>query len=150
MRGLARLISSAISKLGEDGTRQEAERALAHVAFLEHFRADDVGGHQVGRELDALPVEAEHDAQRLDQPRLGETRHADEQTMAAGEQRDQHLVDHIVLAEDDAADPFAHFGEEGGRGFGMRHGGAVLGRFGNRVGVAHRSSCRRAEMSRET
>ena len=77
------------------------ERALAGLV-LEHFRADDVGRHQVGRELDALGVEPEHLAERLDEQRLGEARHADQQRMAAGEQRDERALDDDILAEDDA------------------------------------------------
>ena len=33
--------------------------------------------------------------ERLDQPGLGETRHADQQAMAAGQQRHQRLLDHL-------------------------------------------------------
>ncbi len=67
VRGLARLISSAISSWREDRPGDEAEGAPAGVAFLQHFGAQDVGRHQVGRALDALVVEAQHDAERLDQ-----------------------------------------------------------------------------------
>ena len=41
--------------------------------------------------------------QRLDEQRLGQPGHADEQAVAAGEQRDQHLIDDLVLADDDLA-----------------------------------------------
>ena len=43
-------------------------------------------------------------ASGLDEQRLGQTRHAGDQAMAAGEERDQHLIDHRVLADDDLAD----------------------------------------------
>src|SRR3546814_6328112 len=43
----------------------------------------------------------------LDQAGLGEARHADEQAMAAGQQGDQGLIDHRLLAEDDTADRLA-------------------------------------------
>ena len=74
------------------------------LVLLHHFGAENVGRHQVGRELDAARIEAQHDAERLDQLGLGEARHADQQRVAAGEQRNQRALDHAFLAEDDAAD----------------------------------------------
>ena len=38
--------------------------------------------------------------QRLDEQRLGQARHAGEQAVPAGEERDQHLVDDLVLTDD--------------------------------------------------
>ena len=73
-------------------------------AFLQHLGAENVRRHQVGRELDALGIEAERDAHGLDQLGLGEAGHADQQRMAAGQDRDQRVFDHPVLAEDDGAD----------------------------------------------
>ena len=90
------------------------------VGFLQHFRTDDVGRHQVGGELDALPVEAEHRTQRFHQLGFGQARHADQQPMPAGQQGDQGLVDHILLPEDHAADALAHLGENFRRFFGVR------------------------------
>ncbi len=88
--GEARLISSAISSCGEDRALDEAEAAAVFAGrVLQHFGADDVGGHEVGRELDALGVEAQHAAQRVDEQRLGEARHADQKRVSAGEDRDQ-------------------------------------------------------------
>ena len=85
-------------------------------------------GHEVGRELDALGVHAEHSAQRVDQQRLGEAWDADQQQMAAREQGNEGLIDDILLAINDLADGFA--------------GGAKLatepfdvGKGGTRVGV---------------
>ena len=49
--------------------------------------------------------------ERLDQPGLGQARHADQQRVAAGQQRDQGLLDHLALAENDRADTFAHEAE---------------------------------------
>ena len=45
--------------------------------------------------------------------RLAQAGHADQQHVAAGEQGDQRLLDHLVLAEDDAADLRAHCGDAG-------------------------------------
>ena len=72
--------------------------------FLDDVRAGDVRGHQVRRELDAL----EHQAQRLrdgaDHQRLGRAGQAGDQAMAADKQRDQNLVEHFLLSDDDLAD----------------------------------------------
>ena len=74
-------------ELAEDRAGNEAEAALAAGAFLQHLGADDVGRHQVGRELDAARVEPEHDAHGLDQLGLGEAGQADQQRVAAATAR---------------------------------------------------------------
>jgi len=91
-------------QLGEHRTLDEAEGAAAGVGLLQHFGAQDVGRHQVGRELDALGLEAEHDAQGFDQQRLGEARHADQQQMAPREKCNERLIDDVLLAINDPAD----------------------------------------------
>jgi hypothetical protein len=70
-------------QLPKDRAGNEAEAALAAGAFLQHLGADDVGGHQVGRELDAARLEPEHGSHRFDQLGLGETGETDQQGMAA-------------------------------------------------------------------
>ena len=64
---------------------------------------------------------------------LREARHADEETVAAREQGDQGLVDHVALAEDHLGDGLAHLRESGSRGFGMRDSCTL--RVG--LGIAH-------------
>ena len=96
------------------------------LVLLHHLGAEDVGRHQVRRELDAAGIEAEHDAQRLDELGLGEAGDADQQRMAAGKQRHQRPLDDAFLAEDDAADAVAHAGNVGERPFGL--GDHVLAR----------------------
>ena len=81
-------------------TKRSRRRALL---LVEDLGAGDVGRHQIGRELDALEVEIEDLGERLDQQRLGQPRHAGDQAVAAGEQRDQDLLDDLVLADDDLA-----------------------------------------------
>jgi hypothetical protein len=54
--------------------------------------------------LDALVLQAEHDAQGLDQLGLGKAGNADQQRMTAGEQGDQGLIHPLPLAENDSAD----------------------------------------------
>ena len=43
-------------------------------------------------------------AKRRNGQRLGQPRHADRQAMAAGKDADQHLLDHLVLADDHLVD----------------------------------------------
>ena len=89
--------------LGEDRPRHEAKRPMPRL-FVEDLGAGDVGRHQVRRELDPLERQIEDLRDGLDQQRLGQSGHAGDQAMAAGEQRHQHLVDDFVLADDDLAD----------------------------------------------
>ncbi len=79
----------------------EAERALAGIALVQHLGAQNIRRHQVRRELDALGVQPERNAQGFDQLGLGEAGHADQKRVAAGQDRYQGVFDHPVLAEDD-------------------------------------------------
>ncbi len=69
--------------------------------LLDDVGAGDVGRHQVGRELDAVELEVEHPRHRVDEQRLGEAGHADDEAVAADKQRQQHLIDDLVLADDE-------------------------------------------------
>jgi hypothetical protein len=53
VRGLARLISSAISSWQNTGplTKRKLARRLVRIVFLQHFGPENVGRHQVRREL---------------------------------------------------------------------------------------------------
>ncbi len=99
--GGVRLISSASRMLPKNRTRDERPAAVAGGRVLfDDVGAGDVGGHQVRRELDAL----EHQAQGLrdgpHQQRLGRAGQAGDQAVAADEQRDQDLIEHLLLADD--------------------------------------------------
>ena len=63
-------------------------------------RADEVGGNQVGRELDAAESAADGLRQRLDGQRLGEPGHAFDQQVALRQRRHQHALEEVVLADD--------------------------------------------------
>ena len=71
--------------------------------LLDDVSTGNVRWHQVGRELDASKLHAERLRQRTHHQRFGGARHAGQQHMAAHEERDQHLVDHLVLPHDDLA-----------------------------------------------
>ena len=120
-------------QLGEDRAGDEAEIAGAVGGLVHHLRADDVGGHEVGGELDAPRRQAENGAQRLDQLGLGEAGHADQEAVAAGEDRDQRAVDHRFLAVDDLADRVARLPDarHGGVGFGNDAVGVGAGGLGD-------------------
>ena len=55
-------------------------------------RADDVGGHEVRRELDAPEAQVERARERLREERLGDARDPLEEHVAAGEERGEELV----------------------------------------------------------
>ena len=61
---------------------------------------EDVGGHQVGRELNAVEPQVDGLGQLLDEQRLGQARHAAQQAVPAGQERDQDLADDALLADD--------------------------------------------------
>ena len=76
--------------VGEDRPGQELEGPLpGDRIVLNDFRAGDVGRHEVGRELDALERQVERLGQRAHHQGLGQARNADEQGMAAAEDRHQ-------------------------------------------------------------
>ena len=105
--GGVRLISSARITLPKIGPLQEAELAAARSPILlDHLGAGDVGGHQVGRELDAAELQGQGLGQRADHERLGQPRHAHQQAVPAGEHGHQQFLDHLLLADDNTAQLF--------------------------------------------
>jgi len=84
-------------------------RAEAAVLGREHHGADDVAGQQVGRELDALELDAEGGAEGFDEQGLGEAGHAFEEDVAVGEEGDEQALNDGVLADDGFADFFTQF-----------------------------------------
>ncbi len=91
--------------MGEDGTLDEAKHTLARGAvFFKDFRARDVAGHQVGRELNATELQVERLRQRAHQQRFGQAGHPDQQRVAACQQAHDKLLDDGLLTDDDLAD----------------------------------------------
>ncbi len=103
-------------QLAEDGARHEAELTASALALVQHFRSQNIGRHEIGGELHALLVKAQHAAERAGELGLGEARRADEEGMAAAQDGDQHLLHHLVLAEDHPADGGASLAEPLARG----------------------------------
>ena len=85
---------------GEDGPAAQLERLRRE---LKDLRAQNIGRHEVRRELDPLEVGVEQPGEALGQQRLSQARNSFEQDMAAGVQRGQKLVEHVVLSEEDPA-----------------------------------------------
>jgi hypothetical protein len=125
--------------VGENRPLAKTERPPARAGVLvDHRGAQDVGGHQVGRELHAREVQAERPGQRAHEQRLAEARHALEQGVRPGEHAGEHPVDDVAVAHDDFADFFAqalHLLAEAGDVV-ARGGRGHVGRFAHRRAVA--------------
>ena len=70
-------------QIGENGTAFVLKFKTT-VPFLEQLGPNDIGGHQVGRELDALEGKVENVRQRFDQQCFGQPGDADQQAMGRG------------------------------------------------------------------
>jgi hypothetical protein len=90
-------------QVAEDGALLEAEAPLATL-LDDDVGADDVGGHQVGRELDPRKAQVERLGDRAHQHRLAQPGHPLQQGVAAGQEADERLPHQLVLADDEAAD----------------------------------------------
>ena len=116
MRGEARLISSAISSWAKIGPCMKRKARLPPDASSSTSEPRMSDGIRSGVNC-TRGVEAEHDAERLDELGLGEARHADQQAVAARQQRDQGAVDDAFLAEDDGMNRAARRLDQGCRRF---------------------------------
>ena len=121
-----RLGGRAVDLVGEQEVREDRPCARDELALgVEQRMADDVGRHEIGRELDAREGAVERARQRAHQQRLAEAGHAFEQHVPAGEQRGQRLLDDVVLAHDRLVDLVAKRADDPARGFellvGERH-----------------------------
>ena len=69
--------------------------------LLDDVGPGDVRRHQVGRELNARELQLEHPGQRVNEQRLGQPRHADDEAVPADEERQQHELDRVTLTDDE-------------------------------------------------
>ena len=100
--GEARLISSPSTMLAKTGPGRNSN---ASVAAVPHGDADDVGGQQVGGELDAAERRSRPSAaSALARRGLADAGHVLEQEVALGDEAEQRQVDDVGLALDDPAD----------------------------------------------
>ena len=95
----------AVDFVGEDDVGKDRPLHERHApavgSFLEDLGAGDVGGHQVGGELDALELEVKDLGDGFDEQGFGEAGSAGDQAVAAGEEGDEDLLDDGFLADDD-------------------------------------------------
>src|SRR5207253_5170344 len=88
-------------KVGE----HRAERCLKVAgALVVDPCADEVGGDEVGRELDALEVSGDRLRDRLYREGLGETGYPFDEEVAAREETDHEALDQVVLPDDHLLD----------------------------------------------
>ena len=96
------LAGRPVDLVGQDDLGEE--RSFLDVELLgllvEDHGADEVGREQVGRELDPGERRANDLGQRAHGERLGQSRHALQQDVAAGEQADEEPLDHGILPHD--------------------------------------------------
>ena len=76
--------------------------------FFDDVGAGDVGGHQVGRELDALEGQAKCFRDGAHHQRFRRAGQTGDQAMAADKKRDEDLIEHLVLPDDD----LPHLGQD--------------------------------------
>jgi hypothetical protein len=96
----------AVDLVGEQDVREDraAVELEGLLALVVDRDADDVGGQQVGRELDALELRVHRARQRLGQRRLAGAGEVFEQDVAAGEQGGEQLAQRAVLPAHHLAD----------------------------------------------
>jgi hypothetical protein len=97
----ARLISSASSRLVKTGPNEVVNSPGLLVVDP---RSDQIRGDKVGRELNAPEGATNGSRQRLDGERLGQARHALDQQVPLRQDRDQHALQEMILADDDLLD----------------------------------------------
>ena len=87
-------------QIGKNRTRQELKPPLATGrVLLDNVRAGDVRRHEVGGELDSAEGKVQRPGQATDQQRLGQPRHPHNQGVAAAEDREQHIIDHLPAGQ---------------------------------------------------
>jgi len=121
----------AVDFVGEDDlaeNRAALENKLSAAGFgvfLDDFRAGDVRGHQIGRELDAAEAEVHRVGKRFDQQRLREAGNAFEEAMTARSDGDEDLLDDGLLSHDAPGErgfELLEIFDEGGGGGSVGHG----------------------------
>ena len=72
--------------------------------LLDHLGAEDVGRHQVRRELDAVEFQVHAFGERLDEEGLRQPRDPAQQAVAASKERNEDLADDPLLTDDRLAE----------------------------------------------
>ena len=100
--GGVRLISSARMMFAKIGPLTNTRSRLpVRPVFFDDFRSRNIRRHQVRRELDTFEVQMQDLGDGRDQQCLGQTGHAGDDGVAAGQHRNHHLIDDLFLSDDD-------------------------------------------------
>ena len=94
------LISSAKSILQKTGPAQIGTFGLLPVSQ----KTNDVRGHQVGGELNALELHAQRTGDRVHQKGLCQTRDPDQECMGFAQHGQKQLLHHFILTDNDLGD----------------------------------------------
>ena len=121
-------------QIGDDRALLERKLMATARRLGQHGRADNVGGHHVGRELDTREWQVDRAADRADQHRLAQARHTFKQDVPARHQRGKHAIDHITLTDHHALHRLADAAERRAEGICLFTGGL------RRVGHLHGSN----------
>jgi hypothetical protein len=89
--------------VAEHGARLKDQLSAAF-ALGEDLRANNVGRQEVWRELDALKLDVKRFGKRVHKGRFAKAGNAFEQDMPAGDDRQEHVLDDLVLADNELAD----------------------------------------------
>ena len=96
--------------IGKQRALHELKRPASGLRIiLQNFGTGDVGGHQIGSELNPPKAELKNGCQCAAQQCFGQPRHTDQQHVATTEHCHQQFVDHLILTDDDATDFLSHF-----------------------------------------
>src|SRR6267378_5057952 len=96
--------SSDVCSSDLDRAVDELERAAPRDRIvLEDFRPGDVGGHEIGGELDSTELEIQDLREGGDEEGLREPGDAHEEAMPVGDEHREELLDDLVLAHDHLA-----------------------------------------------
>ena len=92
--------------MGEAGKYRSAHKTEKRLAslriFFNYFGARDIAWHQIRGKLDSAKIQVQSAGEGRDGKRFGQARNPNGKTMATREQGDQHLLDHLLLADDHA------------------------------------------------
>jgi hypothetical protein len=139
-QGALRLRRRAVDLVGEDEVREDRARLEPEPSLPtlldDDVRADDVGRHEVRRELDAAEAEFEGLGHRAHEHRLSEPGDALQQRVRSRQQADERLAHQLLLADDERPDLALDGGRELGEALGLD---LRRGRWGSRDRLGHRS-----------
>ena len=99
------------NEIGEHRASLKLKLAIARLLIgLDQFRAENVGRHHVGRELNPGELEIKTFRQCTDEKGLRQPRNADYERVAVAQQGDEQLLDDFVLPDNHPPDLLAQRG----------------------------------------